>query len=81
MATADQLSPSQFNPLELNPLRDLLAREVDFEAVRTHTPVRLLVSATRVQDGAVQVFRTKAISLDVVLARVPAPASSCREHP
>src|SRR3954471_527005 len=73
VATADQLSPSQFNPLELNPLRDLLAREVDFEAVRTHTPVRLLVSATRVQDGAVRVFHTKAISLEVVLASACLP--------
>src|SRR3954471_635824 len=68
VATASQLSPSQFNPLELNPLRDLLSREVDFEAVRARSPVRLLISATRVQDGAVRVFHTKAISLDVVLA-------------
>jgi NTE family protein len=73
VATASQLSPSQFNPLELNPLRDLLAQEVDFEAVRTRSPVRLLVSATRVQDGAVRVFRTKAISLDVVLASACLP--------
>src|SRR4051812_18884319 len=67
VATASQLSPSQFNLLELNPLRDLLAGEVDFAAIRTRSPVRLLVSATRVQDGAVRVFRTKAISLDVGL--------------
>jgi NTE family protein len=73
VATAGQLSPYQFNPLELNPLRDLLAQEVDFEAIRTHSPVRLLVSATRVQDGAVRVFRTKAISLDVVLASACLP--------
>src|SRR3954466_10453423 len=73
VATASQLSPSQFNPLELNPLRDLLAQEVDFEAIRTRSPVRLLVSATRVQDGAVRVFRTKAISLDVVLASACLP--------
>jgi NTE family protein len=72
-ATASQLSPSQFNPLELNPLRDLLAQEVDFEAIRTHSPVRLLVSATRVQDGAVRVFRTKAISMEVVLASACLP--------
>src|SRR5215210_6452016 len=51
VATASQMSPYQFNPLELNPLRDLLAQEVDFQAVRTRSPVRLLVSATRVQDG------------------------------
>src|SRR4051794_20652946 len=73
VATASQMSPSQFNPLELNPLRDLLAREVDFEAIRARSPVRLLVSATRVQDGAVRVFHTKAISLDVVLASACLP--------
>jgi NTE family protein len=73
VATASQMSPYQFNPLELNPLRDLLAQEVDFEAIRTRSPVRLLVSATRVQDGAVRVFRTKAISLDVVLASACLP--------
>jgi NTE family protein len=73
VTTASQMSPYQFNPLDLNPLRDLLAQEVDFEAVRTRSPVRLLVSATRVQDGAVRVFRTKAISLDVVLASACLP--------
>src|SRR5215204_1748228 len=73
VATASQMSPYQFNPLELNPLRDLLAQEVDFEAIRTRSPVRLLVSATRVQDGAVRVFRTKAISLEVVLASACLP--------
>lgn len=72
-ATTSHLSPYQFNPLELNPLRDLLAREVDFEALRMHSPVRLLISATRVHDGAVRVFRTKAISLEVVLASACLP--------
>ena len=73
VATASQMSPYQFNPLELNPLRQLLDQEVDFDAVRTRSPVRLLVSATRVQDGAVRLFRTKAISLDVVLASACLP--------
>ena len=62
VATASQLAPYQFNPLELNPLRDLLAQEVDFEAVRTRSPVRLLVSATRVQDGAVRAFRPRRLA-------------------
>jgi len=35
--------------------------------------VRLPVSATRVQDGALRVFRTKAISLDVILASACLP--------
>ena len=72
-ATAAQLSPYQFNPFDVNLLRDLLAQEVDFDAVRRQAPVRLLVSATRVHDGALRVFRTKAISLDVVLASACLP--------
>src|SRR5215217_3819946 len=50
-AMAPRLSPYQFNPLDLNPLRDILAGEVDFDAVRTDAPVRLLLGTTRVSDG------------------------------
>ena len=41
-AATSQLSPYQFNPLDVNRLRDLLDEEVDFEAVRTKRPIRLL---------------------------------------
>lgn len=61
-------SPYQFNPLDLNPVRDLLAHKVDFEAVQTDAPVRLLLSATRVSDGALRIFREQDVTLDVVLA-------------
>jgi NTE family protein len=73
LAAAGQMSPYQFNPLDLNPLRALLLEEVDFEAVRKRSPVRLLVSATRVQDGSVRIFHTKSISLEVVLASACLP--------
>ena len=61
-------SPYQFNPLDLNPVRDLLAQEIDFDAIQTNAPVRLLLSATRVSDGALRIFREPDVSLDVVLA-------------
>jgi len=61
-------SPYQFNPLDLNPVRDLLAQEIDFDAIQTNAPVRLLLSATRVSDGALRIFREQDVSLDVVLA-------------
>ena len=61
-------SPYQFNPLDLNPVRDLLAQEIDFKAIQTNAPVRLLLSATRVSDGALRIFREQDVSLDVVLA-------------
>ena len=73
-AMTQSLSPYQFNPLDLNPLRDILAEEVDLEVVRSRTSVRLLLGATRVRDGALRIFRNKDISYDVVLA------SACLPH-
>lgn len=61
-------SPYQFNPLDLNPVRDLLAHEIDFDSIQTGAPVRLLLSATRVSDGALRIFREQDVTLDVVLA-------------
>ena len=71
---ASQLSPYQFNPFDLNPLRDILTEEVDIEAVRTKAPVRLMLGATRVSDGALRVFRNRELSYDVILA------SACLPH-
>jgi NTE family protein len=73
-AMAQALSPYQFNPLGLNPLRDILAEEVDLDAIRRNAPVRLLIGATRVSDGALRIFRNADISYDVVLA------SACLPH-
>jgi NTE family protein len=71
---APRLSPYQFNPLDLNPLRDILAEEVDIDAVRTKAPVRLLLGTTRVSDGALRIFGTEEVTEDVVLA------SACLPH-
>lgn len=68
-----QLSPYQFNPFDLNPLRDILTTEVDIEAVRVRAPVRLLLGATRVRDGALRMFRSNDLSYDVILASACLP--------
>lgn len=70
---ASQLSPYQFNPFDLNPLRDILTTEVDIEAVRVGAPVRLLLGTTRVRDGALRIFRNKDLTYDVVLASACLP--------
>lgn len=67
------VSPYQINPLGLNPLRDLLAQSVDFARLREHSPVRLLVAATRVRDGQARLFRENEVTLDVVLASACLP--------
>jgi NTE family protein len=70
---ARSLAPYQFNPLDLNPLRKALVAEVDFERLRQHSPVRLMVAATRVSDGKLRIFRNADLSLDAVLASACLP--------
>jgi NTE family protein len=66
-------SPYQINPLGLNPLRDLIASSVDFERLRKSSPIRLIISATRVRDGQPRMFREHEITLDTVLASACLP--------
>ena len=68
------LAPAQFNPLNLNPLRELLARQIDFELIRSASPVRLFISATNVATGMPRIFGTREVSLEVLLA------STCLPH-
>ena len=67
------ISPYQFNPLGLNPLREILAEEVDFERLRADSPVRLLIAATRVKDGRPRLFRDRELTIDMVLASACLP--------
>jgi NTE family protein len=69
---AMSLSPYEFNPLNLNPLHDLLAQQVDFAALRSG-PVRLYVSATAVYSGQARVFRTPELTAEHVMASACLP--------
>lgn len=67
------LSPYQFNPFNLNPLKRVLETAVDFDAVRASS-VDLFVATTAVRQGRARVFRRPEITADVLLA------SSCLPH-
>jgi NTE family protein len=67
------LSPVQFNPFDLNPLREALAVEVDFERLRVQSPIKLLIAATRVRDGQLRIFRNQELCVDSVLASACLP--------
>lgn len=66
-------SPYQFNPVNLNPLRDILEAHVDFERLRAASPMKMFVAATRVRTGHVRVFRESELSADVLLASACLP--------
>ncbi|MEW5964029.1 MAG: patatin-like phospholipase family protein [Pseudomonadota bacterium] len=67
------VSPYQFNPLNLNPLRDILEREVDFAAVASCSCLKLFISATNVLTGAGRVFTDGEITADAVMASACIP--------
>ncbi len=66
-------SPYQFNPFNINPLKDVLARVIDFDALSQCTKTKLYLSATNVRTGKVQVFKTPDASIEAVLASTCLP--------
>lgn len=72
-AVAHLLSPYQTNPLDLNPLRDLLQRRIDFAALRRPGVPRVFVSATHVATGKAVIFCGATLTRDAVLASACLP--------
>jgi len=68
------VSPYDFNPMDINPLRRVLAELIDFERIRQASGQKLFISATRVSDGKLRVFRNSETTADAVLA------STCLPH-
>jgi NTE family protein len=69
----DYLSPEQLNPLDLNPLRDVLAGQFDFARLRRECPVKLFIAATHANSGKLRVFQNPDLSVDALLASACLP--------
>ncbi len=67
-------SPYQFNPLAINPLRQVIENTIDFDHVRICSNLKLFISATNVETGRVEVFDKKLLDADRVMA------SACLPH-
>jgi NTE family protein len=74
LAWSRWLSPSQLNPLNLNPLRDVLTAQIDFGRLRSTRGTALFVAATEAARGRLTLVRRTDISLDAVLASAALPA-------
>ena len=66
-------SPYLANPMNLNPLRDVVAEQIDFANVRACTDIDLFISATNVETGQLRVFSDGEIDLDTVMASACLP--------
>lgn len=66
-------SPYQTNPLDLNPLREILLETVDFDGLRARKDIKLFVSATNVRTCKLKVFRTDEMYVETLLASACLP--------
>ena len=71
-AVSRYLSPYDLNPLNINPLKALVERLVDFEAVRK-SPLQLFIAATNVHTGKLRVFPRHKIDATAVMASAALP--------
>ncbi len=67
------LSPGQWNPLQLNPLREVLAEQIDFERLRRSCRLKLFISATHANSGRLRLFGAQELQLEVLMASTCLP--------
>ncbi len=72
-ATRNVLSPYNVNPLDINPLRAVVERHIDFEAIRSQDGPKLHIAATNVKTGRIRIFGRKELRPDVVMASAALP--------
>jgi NTE family protein len=67
------MTPEQLNPLDVNPIRQILQAQIDFELLRSHAPVKLFICATNVRTCRVRIFRTEELTSEALLASACLP--------
>ena len=77
VAFGPTLRSGQFDPFDLDPLRQALSRDINFSALSDPNAPKLLIAATRIRDGQQQIFRNDAVTADVALASTCPPLVHC----
>jgi NTE family protein len=67
------VSPYDFNPLNINPLRDILRDLIDFKAIREQTDIDLFISATAVRTNEAKLFHAAELTAEHVMASACLP--------
>ena len=73
MQWTQYFTPAQINPLGLDPLADIVRKQIDFERLRHKSPIKLFVAATHVKTGKLKIFRSSQLSAEVLLASACLP--------
>lgn len=68
------LSPSQFNPMQYNPLRDIVQAQIDFHLLQRTSICKLFIAATQANTGRLRLFREHELTADHLLASACLPS-------
>jgi NTE family protein len=74
LALTRVFSPYELNPLNLDPLREIITGLIDFERLQAECPLKLYVAATQVRTGKLRLFKTEEMSIEVLLASACLPS-------
>ena len=72
-AVTQMVSPYQFNPAGLNPMRRLLDECLDWDALRASGQLPVFIAATDVETGRLRLFQREELSVDALLASTCIP--------
>jgi NTE family protein len=72
-ALSRMLSPYQLNPMNYNPLRDVLASVVDCRRLHHENRIKLYICASNVLTGKIRVFDQHDVTIDAVMASACLP--------
>ncbi len=66
-------SPYELNPFNINPLRDVLAKVVNFDLLHANAACKLFIAATSVKNNRLHIFKNNEVTLSAVMASACLP--------
>ncbi len=67
------LSPYQFNPMNINPLREIFDKMIDFSKIQKSSKIKIHLCATNIETCKIRIFTNESITADAVLASACLP--------
>lgn len=66
-------SPYELNPLDFNPMREIIEEVLDIDALSACSVIKLFIAATHVASGQARIFHCHEITVDVLMASACIP--------
>lgn len=66
-------SPYELNPMQIDPLKDVIEKTFDFDAIRRYKDCKVFLCATHVFSGKLRIFSTEELKAECMLATACLP--------